>query len=60
MVKRSKGRSAGAQPYTDIDMKHAGWCLNIKVEVSISPDWKDDLGRWQIDISINGKIYTDP
>ena len=30
------------------------------VSVSIMPDWKDDMTRWQIDISINGKIHTDP
>ena len=28
--------------------------------VGISPDWKDDMNRWQIDININGKIHTDP
>jgi hypothetical protein len=28
--------------------------------VVLSPDWKDDMNRWQIDISINGKIHTDP
>ena len=41
-------------------MKIIGWCLNKKIGVGISPDWKDDLNRWQINISINGKIHTDP
>ena len=31
-----------------------------KIKIGISPDWKDDINRWQIDISINGKIHTDP
>ena len=42
------------------EMKIIGWCLNNNIAIGISPDWKDDMNRWQIDISINGKIYTDP
>ena len=41
-------------------MKIIGWCLNKNIGVSISPDWKDDLTRWQIEININGRIYADP
>ena len=41
-------------------MKIIGWCLNKKIGVSISPDWKDDLNRWQIEININGKTHIDP
>ena len=45
----------------DVDeMKIIGWCLNNNIGVGISPDWKDDMNRWQIDININGKIHTDP
>ena len=41
-------------------MKVIGWCLQNNIEVGISPDWKDDMNRWQIDIMINGKVHTDP
>ena len=42
------------------EMKIIGWCLNNKIGVSISPDWKDNMNRWKIEININGKIHTDP
>ena len=42
------------------EMKIIGWCLNKKIGVGISPDWKDTMNKWQIDISINGKVHTDP
>ena len=34
--------------------------MNKGISVSISPDWKDSLSRWQIDIHINNKTHTDP
>ena len=46
--------------WVESEMKIIGWCLNKNIGVSISPDWKDDLNRWQIEININGKIHTDP
>ena len=42
------------------EMKIIGWCLTKNIGVSISPNWKDDLNRWQIEININGKTHTDP
>ena len=42
------------------EMKIIGWCLNKKIGVGISPDLKDTMNKWQIDISINGKVHTDP
>ena len=42
------------------EMKIIGWCLNKKIGVGISPDWKDDLNRWQIEINVNGRIHKDP
>jgi len=42
------------------EMKIIGWCLNNNIAIGISPDWKDDMNRWQIDITINKKIFTDP
>ena len=46
--------------WVESEMKIIGWCLNKNIGVGISPDWKDDLNRWQIEININGKIHTDP
>ena len=42
------------------EMKIIGWCLNNNIGVGISPDWKDDMNRWKIDININSKTHTDP
>tara|TARA_R100001443_G_scaffold49931_1_gene62221 strand:- start:179 stop:454 length:276 start_codon:yes stop_codon:yes gene_type:complete len=42
------------------EMKIIGWCLNKKIGVSISPDWKNDMSKWKIEININGKTHTDP
>jgi len=42
------------------EMKIIGWCMNNNIKIAISPDWKDDLNRWQIDININSKIHKDP
>tara|TARA_A100001201_G_scaffold1238_2_gene3240 strand:- start:485 stop:754 length:270 start_codon:yes stop_codon:yes gene_type:complete len=42
------------------EMKVIGWCMNNNIKVSISPDWKDEFKRWQIEININGKNHTDP
>jgi hypothetical protein len=41
-------------------MKVVGWCLQNNIGVGISPDWRDDFNRWQIEININGKVHTDP
>ena len=46
--------------WTKDEMKVVGWCLNNNIEVGISPDWKDDLNRWQIDVVVNKKAHTDP
>ena len=46
--------------WTEHEMKIIGWCLNNNITVGISPDWKDDLNRWQIDVVINKKTHTDP
>ena len=42
------------------EMKVIGWCMIKNIKVSISPDWKDELQRWKIEININGKVHTDP
>ena len=42
------------------EMKVIGWCLQNNIGVGITPDWKNDMNKWQIDISINGNVHTDP
>mgnify|MGYP003154591707 CR=1 FL=1 len=57
---RAPSRKGLRKTWTELEMKIIGWCLNKSIGVGISPDWKDDLNRWQIELNINGKIHTDP
>ena len=58
--KKSPSKRPPRKLWPKDEMKVIGWSLQNKIGVSISPDWKDNLNRWQIDISINGNIHTDP
>ena len=49
-----------SRSWSSAELKIISWCLNNKIKIGVSPDWKDSLNRWQIDISINKKTYTDP
>jgi len=42
------------------EIKTIAWCMNNNIKIAISPDWKDSLTRWQIEININGKLHMDP
>ena len=58
---RSPSKKPPERSWSDDEMKIIGWCLtHANISVGVSPDWKDDSNRWQIDISINGKTHTDP
>jgi len=57
---KSPSRPVPRRSWHPDEMKIIGWCMSRGISVSISPDWKDELSRWQIDICINGKIHTDP
>ena len=57
---RAKSKNAPVRTWGDDEMKIIGWCLNKKIEISIMPDWKNELNNWQIDIKINKNIHTDP
>jgi len=46
--------------WSEDEMKIIGWCMRNNIKIAIGPDWKDSLNRWQIEISINGKIHIDP
>jgi len=58
--KKSASKKPPKKIWSPDEMKIIGWCLQNKIGVGISPDWKDEMTRWQIDLDINGKIYTDP
>ena len=57
---KSPGKKAPTRSWLPEEMKIIGWCMNNGIKIGISPDWKDELNRWKIDININGKIHTDP
>ena len=58
--KKSPSKRPPRKLWPKDEMKVIGWCLQNKIGIGISPDWKHDLNKWQIDISINGNIHTDP
>ena len=58
--KKSPSRRVPVKMWDNNEMKIVGWCLNKNIKIGISPDWKHDLNKWQIDISINGNVHTDP
>ena len=57
---KTPSKSPPQYTWSSDQMKIIGWCLNKKIGVGISPNWKDDLNRWQIDININGNNHNDP
>ena len=57
---KTPSKQAPKRSWSNEEMKIIGWCLNKKIGVAISPDWKDGLNRWQIEINVNSKIHTDP
>tara|TARA_R100001163_G_C4947308_1_gene116563 strand:- start:286 stop:558 length:273 start_codon:yes stop_codon:yes gene_type:complete len=58
--KRSPSKRPPHKVWRENEMKIIGWCLQNKIGVGISPDWKNDMSKWIIEININGKIHTDP
>jgi len=57
---KSPSKKAPERSWSKNEMKIIGWCLNNNIAVGISPDWKDDMNKWKIDIVINKKVHTDP
>tara|TARA_R100001460_G_scaffold28903_1_gene57606 strand:- start:282 stop:560 length:279 start_codon:yes stop_codon:yes gene_type:complete len=57
---RSPSRKPPEKTWTEDEMKIIGWCITRNIKISMVPDWKNDISKWLIDISINGKIHTDP
>ena len=64
MAYKRWNKSPSKQPpkttWSEDQMKIVGWCLTRGIKVGISPDWKHNLQHWQIEISINGRVHTDP
>ena len=58
--KKSPSKRPPTKMWSAEEMKVIGWCLQNNIGIGISPDWKDDFQRWQIEININGKVHTDP
>tara|TARA_A100001201_G_scaffold23115_1_gene26089 strand:+ start:448 stop:726 length:279 start_codon:yes stop_codon:yes gene_type:complete len=57
---KSPSKKTPTRSWHPSEMKMIGKCMSKGISVSISPDWKDQLNRWKIDIHINGKTHTDP
>ena len=57
---KSPSKSPLKYSWSRDQMKTIGWCLNKKIGVGISPDWKESLNRWQIEINVNGRTHIDP
>jgi len=57
---KAPSRKLPQRSWSNDEMKIVGWCMRNNIKIAISPDWKDDLTRWQIEININGKIHIDP
>jgi hypothetical protein len=57
---KSPSKRPPKKQWSSSEMKIIGWCLNKGIGVGISPDWKHDTHKWQIDVSVNGNAHADP
>ena len=57
---KSPSRTPPQRAWSPEEMKIIGWCLVRKINVSISPDWKDIHNKWEIEIKIKNKLHKDP
>ena len=57
---KSPSKKPPEKVWTNEEMKIIGWCLNKNIKVAITPDWKEDINKWLIEININNKIHKDP
>ena len=53
------GRSPGSIPYTDENIKHASWCIDNGISISVVPNW-DTAKKWMVEIKASKTINTDP
>ena len=59
-LKKSTGRKPPQKSWSKEELKIIGWGMTRNIKISMTPDWKNDVSNWLIDISINNKIHTDP
>ena len=57
---KSPSKQPPKKTWSEDEMKIVGWCLTRGIKVGISPDWEDPTHKWQIEISINGRVHMDP
>ena len=57
---KSPSKKAPTRSWSPEEMKIIGYCLSRGVGIGISPDWKNDLNNWQIEITINKNTHIDP
>ena len=53
-------KKAPTRSWSPEEIKVVGGCMNKRILVGITPDWKHEYNLWQIDITINGKVHNDP
>ena len=58
--KKSPSKKPPKKLWSNDEMKVIGWGLQNKIGVGITPDWKHDMNKWQIEISINNNMHIDP
>ena len=57
---KTPSKKSPERAWTIEELKIAGWCLNKKIGVGISPDWKEGFNNWKIEIKINNNLHVDP
>ena len=57
---KNTGRSPGAHPYTNENIKHVGWCIKKGIKIAVIPYWEGASNEWKIELNINKKVHTDP
>lgn len=57
---RSPSKKPPTRSWSPEEMKVIGFVMNKGVSISISPDWKDEMSRWKLDIKIGKKTHVDP
>ena len=55
-----RGRSPGYHPYTEQNMKHAGWCIKKGIKIAVIPNWGKPSDEWRVELNIKKNIHLDP
>ena len=49
-----------AHSRADGELKSYRWCLSNKIVIGPAPLWKENWGKWTVEITMNGNKNTDP